>query len=92
MGNLKLVKSLFIVIIALALIKVIFSNLLSSTGVTLAQCDEQIKNYSSQNSLLSKEIMHYSSLAYLSTKATDLGFQKPSLVVNFTSQYPIAQK
>jgi hypothetical protein len=92
MKNLKLVKSLFIIIIALALVKVIFSNLLSSTGVSLSQCDEQIRDYSSENSLLSKEIMRYSSLAYLSAKATNLGFQKPSLVVNFTSQYPIALK
>lgn len=92
MGSLKLVKSLFIIIITLALVKVIFSNLLSSTGVTLAQCDEQIRDYNSQNSLLAREIMHYSSLAYLPTKAANLGFQKPSLVINFTSQYPIAQK
>ena len=92
MGNLKLVKSLFIIIVALALVKVIFSNLLSSSGITLAQCDKQIRDYSSQNTLLTKEIMHYSSLAYISDKATNLGFLKPSLVVNFTSQYPIAPK
>jgi cell division protein FtsL len=64
--------------------------MLSTTGLRLAKLSGQVSAVSAENGLLEEEIVKLSSLSRISLEAANLGFTRPSLVVNLTPEVPVA--
>ncbi|MFZ5366449.1 MAG: hypothetical protein ACOZBZ_04160 [Patescibacteria group bacterium] len=90
MKNKRILFFVFGMVLFLAFAKLLFANMLSTTGLRLANLSEQVSAVSAENSLLEEEIVKFSSLSRISSEAANLGFGKPSLVVNLTPEVPVA--
>ncbi len=75
MKKLILVAStLFIVVIVLAVLQVMMTNMLSTDGAQLSELQAEVSRYKRENALLSEKILQASSLTTISEKATEQGF------------------
>ena len=92
MRNRKIIFLVFGLVLVLALAKIFFSNILSTAGLKLGGLEEQISYFERENNLLEEKTVRLSSLSRISKEAADFGFEKPSLVVNLTSEIPVAQR
>ena len=61
--------------------QLVFANGLATDGQRLAEVDEEIQKFESENTILRVEIAKTSSLVTLSEKASDEGYKKPALVI-----------
>ena len=61
--------------------QLVFANGLATDGQKITQVEEEIQKLESENTILRVEISKKSSLVYLSKKAAEDGFEKPSLVI-----------
>jgi len=61
--------------------QLVFANGLATDGQRLAEVDEEIQKFESENTILRVEIAKKSSLVTLSEKASDEGYKKPTLVI-----------
>ena len=80
-------------IVVLSVVKAIVYNRLSTSGVFVAEAEERISFYKTQNAILSEDILTSSSLTNILAKAEELGFtnKDQSLLVLKTSR-PLAVK
>ena len=80
-------------IVVLSVARVVASNRLSISGVFVAELEEKISFYKTQNAILSEELLTSSSLTNIVAKAEELGFtnKDQSLLVLKTSR-PLAVK
>lgn len=80
-------------IVVLSLFKAVAHNRLSTEGVFVAELEDKISFYKTQNAILSEELLTSSSLTNIVAKAEELGFtsKSQSLLVLKTSR-PLAVK
>lgn len=88
----RILIPIFGLVMFLVLVKLLFANMLSTTGVKLAKLQEGISTVSQESTLLEEEIARLSSLTRISSEAEKLGFAKPSLVLNLKPEFPVALK
>ncbi len=65
-------------IITLSMIKIIVYNRLSISGVFVAELEEKISYYKTQNAILSEDLLTSSSLTNILARASELGFVNKS--------------
>lgn len=92
MKSKKVLFAIFGLVLTLALAKIFFSNMLSTTGGKIAMLGKEASKLDLENSLLGEEIVKLSSLSRISSEAEKLGFGKPTKVLNLTSEIPVALK
>lgn len=63
-----------VVIVALLIVQISVSNMLSTGGIQLSQIQTQISQYQRQNTILKEKILTMSSLTTLSAEAVKKGF------------------
>jgi len=80
----------FVLIIALGILQVYFSNSLSCEGRSLKDLENKIEAISEENDLLKGEIVSYGGLSSLKEKAEELGYIEKPRVVNLTGEMPVA--
>lgn len=80
-------------VIALSVVKTISYNRLSTSGIFVADVEEQISFYKTQNAILSEELLASSSLTNIVANASKLGFtSKGSLLLVLKTSRPLAVK
>ena len=81
------------IIITLSLVKAVLYNRLSTSGVFVAEAEEKISFYKTQNAILSEELLTSSSLGNIVAKAEELGFtNKDSSLLVLKISRPLAVK
>lgn len=87
-----IITSLFILILALSVIKIFVSNRIATSGVVLGKVQEDLSKYKLENYTLSEKLYTLSSLTNIASKAYDLGYtdSKTDFVLN--NQVPVAIK
>lgn len=90
MENKRILFFVFGLVMFLAIGKLLFANMLSTTGLRIAKLGEQASRVETENNLLGEEIVKFSSLSWISSEAANLGFTRPSLVVSLTPEVPVA--
>ncbi len=91
-GKKNIVAFVSFIILCLAVLQVVVSNSLSTTGITLSDLQQQLNLYKRENAILQEKLLTMSSLTEIASKAATLGFvdTKSQLVVG--SALPIAIK
>jgi len=74
---------LILAALSLAVVRVVISNTMATSGLALDRINEQITLYKTQNEVLEEKYLVLSSLTFLATEAARLGFtdSKGSLVL-----------
>lgn len=88
----NIVAFISLIILCLAILQVVVSNSLSTTGITLSDLQQQVNVYKRKNAILKEKVLTESSLTEIASKAATLGFieTKSQLIVG--SAVPIAIK
>jgi len=78
------------VIIVLSIVQGGISNKLSTKGILVGKIEEEINYYKTQDAILSEELLSYSSLTNLASKASELGFANEGKQFVLNSSAPLA--
>lgn len=91
-GRKNIVGFISLVILCLAVLQVVVSNSLSTTGITLSDLQQEVNGYKKENSILQEKVLTASSLTQIASKAATMGYveAKSQLVVGIA--LPIAIK
>lgn len=81
---------LIVTIIVLSIVQTGISNKLSTKGIMVSRIESEINYYKTQNAILSEELLSYSSLINLTSKATEAGFTKERKEIILGSSAPLA--
>ncbi len=79
-------------ILGLSLAKVVVSNNLSTTGLTLSKLENQLDSYKTENAVLSEKLLNFTSLFYISSESSQLGFVESKTNFTLTKPLPLAIK
>ncbi|OGH17396.1 MAG: hypothetical protein A3F30_03980 [Candidatus Levybacteria bacterium RIFCSPHIGHO2_12_FULL_37_12] len=79
-------------IIALSLMRVIVSNNLSTAGITLLKLENRLNSYKIENTNLRERLLNFTSLSYISSESSQLGFVKNKTNFTLTKPLPLAIK
>ena len=79
-------------IVALSLMRVVVSNNLSTTGITLLRLENQLNSYKIENAMLSEKLLSVTSLFYISSESSQLGFVENKTSFTLTKPLPLAIK
>ena len=79
-------------IVALSLMRVVVSNNLSTTGITLLRLENQLNSYKIENANLREKLLSVTSLFYISSESSQLGFVKNKNSFTLTKPLPLAIK
>lgn len=85
-----LLKSLVISALVLALVRVVVSNIISTSGVELGRINEEIAQVKLQNDGLREEFFSKTSMENIATQAAKLGFTDKKENFVLTSPLPVA--
>lgn len=81
---------IFSLVFALAVVKIVLTARLATTGVKLAKIETTSGQLIQENRILSEGITENSSLVKISSEAARLGFIKGTKIANFALQVPVA--
>lgn len=84
--------SLVVITLFLAVIRVVVSNIISTSGVELGRINEEIATVRLQNDELKQKFFSRSSLENIATEAAKLGFTDKKENFVLTSPLPIAAR
>ncbi len=79
-------------IVTLSLGRVIVSNNLSTTGTTLLRLENQLDSYKIENVMLKEKLLSLTSLSYISSESSQLGFVENKDSFTLTKPLPLAIK
>ena len=79
-------------IIALSLMRVIVSNNLSTAGITLLKLENRLNSYKIENTNLRERLLNFTSLSYISSESSQLGFVENKNSFTLTKPLPLAIK
>lgn len=83
---------IILIIIALSVTRVVFSNGMSTSGVALDQIQTEISVYKIQNTILKEKLLSMTSLDYIASKASVLGFVESKTNISLNRSIPLAIK
>ena len=81
---------IIVIIVGLSVVQVTVSNSLSTTGIELADIEEQITAYKKENAKLSEDLLTVASFSTIASKAADMGFVQEKKHIVITAPMPIA--
>ena len=84
--------SLVIVIIALTIVHVVVSNMLSTTGIELEKLQTDLTAYKKENVILQEQVLEASSLDHIASAAAAMGFVSVKTPVVLDSPLPLAKR
>ncbi len=87
-----IIASLVCIILVLSVVRVAMVNSISTTGIELANLDNEMKEYKKQNELLKEQYLQASSFTNLEEKAKHLGFVEAKNHIYLSSPLPLALK
>ena len=79
-------------IISLSLTRVIVSNNLSTVGITLLKLENKLNSYKIENTNLRERLLNFTSLSYISSESSQLGFVENKTNFTLTKPLPLAIK
>ncbi len=79
-------------IVVLSLMRVVVSNSLSITGITLLRFENQLNLYKIENANLREKLLSVTSLFYVSSESSQLGFVENKNSFTLTKPLPLAIK
>jgi len=88
----KLIKALFILIIALVITNVTLTNRSVDESIVVANLSQEIATLQNQNTILRAQVALDGSLGTLSTKIADAGFVETPSVVALKTSSPVASR
>lgn len=88
--NKKFLITILIITFSLAVVKVIFASLFSTSGVELSMVNQEIIDFQNKNQRLEEEVSQKASLTNLLPKAVELGFAEKGKIVYLTTQASVA--
>ena len=83
---------LFLSIIALSVARVVVSNGMSTSGIDLDKIQASASSYKIQNAILKEKLLSITSLEYVASKASALGFVESKTSISLTKSIPLAIK
>lgn len=92
MKRLVLITSgLFFIVIVLAVVRVMMSNMLSTNGAELSKLQAEVVTYKRENALLGERVLAAQSLTAIAKKAEEQGYIVSSQT-SLSNQLPLALK
>ncbi len=88
----QLIFLIFLVIVALGIVRVTIENSISTTGIELVRLQDKLSAYKKDNELLSEKYLENSSLLSISAKARQKGFVDSKNQVYLSAPLPLALK
>lgn len=88
----RLISFIFLIILALSVVRVTIENNISTTGVELMSLQEKLETYKKENSQLEESYLASSSLTKISEIAQKKGFVESKNPVYFSAPLPLALK
>lgn len=79
-------------IITLSVMRVVFSNGMSTSGITLDQIKTEIAYYKTQNTILKEKLLSMTSLDHIASQASALGFIESKTNISLEKSIPLAIK
>lgn len=79
-------------IIVLSIGRVVVSNGMSTSGIALDQIQTEISYYKTQNTILREKLLSMTSLDYIASKASVLGFVESKTNISLDKSIPLAIK
>ena len=83
---------LILSIIVLSVTRVAVSNGMSTSGIALNQIQTEISDYKTQNTVLKEKLLSMTSLDYIASKASVLGFVESKTTISLNKSIPLAIK
>ena len=84
--------SLAVVILALTIIHVVVSNMLSTTGIELEKLQTSITKFKKENVILQEKVLQASSLDHIASAAAAMGFVSEKTPVVIQAPLPLAKR
>lgn len=88
----RLISFIFLIIIALSVVRVTVENSISTTGITLVKLQERLASYKKDNALLAERYLQDSSFLSIASKAAEKGFVESKNQVYLSTPLPLALK
>lgn len=83
---------IILTIIGLSVTRVVFSNGMSTSGITLDQIQTEISYYKTQNKILKEKLLSMTSLDHIASQASALGFVESKTNISLEKSIPLAIK
>lgn len=87
-----IIFTILILIVTLLLARVIVSNNLSTTGITLLKLENELNSYKIKNAILKEKLLSVTSLSYISSESSQLGFVENKNRFTLNKSLPLAIK
>lgn len=87
-----LIIALTIITFGLSIVRIYISNQIDTSGIVLAQIQEQIDSYKMQNILLAQQLYTQTSLTNISAEVFKLGYVETGSNFVLNGQLPVAYK
>jgi len=87
-----LVVVVILTILVLSIVQVVVANRISTTGLTLAKLQEEVKEYKRENTLIKEKILKDSSLTEIASSAATLGFAPSKENLKLGVPLPLAKR
>ncbi|HVF69740.1 MAG TPA: hypothetical protein VNA13_04225 [Xanthomonadales bacterium] len=88
----RLIIFIFLIIFALAVVRVSIENSISTTGIELMAYQERIEGYKKSNAQLEERYLEKSSLTKISSVAREKGFVESKTQLYLSTPLPLALK
>lgn len=85
-----IISILFLAIITLSLVRVVISSNFSTGGIDLENIEEKLSLYKTENSILKEKLLTLSSLDYISSRASEIGFVENKRSISLEKSLPLA--
>lgn len=83
---------LIITAISLSLVKIFVANSVATSGIMLSRVEAEVNTYKLENSELESKVYSLSSLTYINSKASKLGYKEDFSQFVLTNKQPVAFK
>lgn len=87
-----IVSIILFIVVALSLVQVGVSNMISTKGIEVAKMEQAIKDYKRKNTLLKEKILEQASYTEIASKAAKLGFVEGKKSVYLSTPLPLARR
>lgn len=87
-----IITAIVLTIVVLSVVRVVVSNSISTGGIALDKIEEDLSSYKTQNAILKEKLLTITSLDYISSKASMLGFTMDKSSFTLNKPLPLAIK
>ena len=79
-------------VVGLSIVQVMAANNISTTGIQLGKIEGEIANLKKQNAIIHEQVLTFSSLTTIASRASELGFQDAKSPIVITEPLPLARR